>query len=120
MNWIQQNPIFQWKVCADLKVIAMLLGFQDGFTKYCCFLCMWDSRATAKHYLIKDWPKRTKFVCGKLIVKYLPLIDPEDVILPPLHIKLDLMRNFVKAINKNGDGFSYLKSIFTKLSDAEL
>jgi hypothetical protein len=34
------------QVCGDLKVIALLLGFQGGFTKYCCFLCLWDSRAT--------------------------------------------------------------------------
>jgi hypothetical protein len=31
-----------------------------------------------------------------------PLVNPEKVFLPPLHIKLGLMRNFVKAINKNG------------------
>lgn len=111
---------FKWKVCADLKVIAMLLGLQGGFTKHCCFLCMWDSRATDKHYLIRDWPKRTEFVCGKSNVKYLPLINPEDVILPPLHIKLGLMKNFVKAMDKNGEGFLYLKSIFSKLSDAKL
>lgn len=111
---------FQWKVCADLKVIAMLLGLQGGFTKYCCFLCMWDSRATDKHYLIKDWPKRTEFLCGKSNVKYLPLIDPKDVILPPLHIKLGLMKNFVKAMDKNGAGFLYLKSIFPKLTEAKL
>lgn len=59
-------------------------------------------------------------MCGKSNVKYLPLIDPEDVILPPLHIKLGLMKNFVKAMDKNGEGFLYLKSIFSKLSDAKL
>lgn len=111
---------FKWKVCADLKVIAMLVGLQGGFTKYCCFLCMWDSRATESHYLIKDWPERTEFVCGKSNVKYPPLIDPKDVILPPLHIKLGLMKNFVKAMDKTGEGFLYLRSIFSKLSEAKL
>jgi len=34
---------FKWKICGDLKVIALLLGLQQGFTKYCCFICEWDS-----------------------------------------------------------------------------
>jgi len=35
---------FMWKLCGDLKVVALLLGMQLGYTKYCCFLCEWDSR----------------------------------------------------------------------------
>jgi hypothetical protein len=35
---------FKWKLCGDLKVVALLLGMQLGYTKYCCFLCKWDSR----------------------------------------------------------------------------
>jgi len=30
---------FKWKLCGDLKVVALLLGKQLGCTKYCCFLC---------------------------------------------------------------------------------
>ncbi|GBP12549.1 E3 ubiquitin-protein ligase SH3RF1 [Eumeta japonica] len=40
----------KWKVCGDLKVIGMLVGLQGGYTKYCCFLCLWDSRAKQHHY----------------------------------------------------------------------
>ena len=29
-----------WHVSADLKVVALLQGFQLGYTKYCCFLCL--------------------------------------------------------------------------------
>ena len=32
-------------LCGDFKVIGILLGLQSGYTKYCCFLCTWDSRA---------------------------------------------------------------------------
>ena len=41
---------FKWQICGDLKVIALLLGLQQGFTKYCCFICEWDSRARSLHY----------------------------------------------------------------------
>jgi hypothetical protein len=34
---------FKWKICGDLKVLELLLGMQQGYTKYCCFLCEWDS-----------------------------------------------------------------------------
>jgi len=30
---------FKWKLCGDLKVVALLLRMQLGYTKYCCFLC---------------------------------------------------------------------------------
>ena len=30
---------FKWKLCGGLKVVALLLGMQLGYTKYCCFFC---------------------------------------------------------------------------------
>jgi hypothetical protein len=32
-----------------------------------------------------------------------PLISRENIILPPLHIKLGLIKQFVKALDKSGD-----------------
>jgi hypothetical protein len=49
-----------------------------------------------------------------------PLVNPEKVFLPPLHIKLGLMKNFVKAMDKNGAEFMYLKHKFLRLSDAKI
>ena len=42
-----------WQICGDLKIIALLVGLQTGHTKYCCFLCEWDSRARDLHYVKK-------------------------------------------------------------------
>jgi hypothetical protein len=44
----------QWHICADLKVVALLTGLQGGYTKFCCFLREWDSRARDRHYHIKQ------------------------------------------------------------------
>jgi hypothetical protein len=41
---------FKWQNFGDLKVVALLLGLKQGFTKYCCFICEWDSRALSLHY----------------------------------------------------------------------
>ena len=42
------------------------------------------------------------------------------VLLPPLHIKLGLMKNFVKALHKNGATFQHLSTVFPGLSTAKL
>ena len=44
----------------------------------------------------------------------MPLADPDKVFLPPLHIKLGLVKNFVKGMDFEGEGFQYLKDKFSK------
>ena len=109
-----------WSICADLKVVSLVLGMQLGYTKYCCFICEWDSRARDVHYVTKNWPLRSSLIPGQKNVLHGPLVDPQKVILPPLHIKLGLMKNFVKAMNKDGKGFKYLTDKFSYVSDAKI
>ncbi|QQP39842.1 Uncharacterized protein FKW44_013692 [Caligus rogercresseyi] len=63
-----------WEVIGDYKMIGFLTGLQGGLTKYPCFLCYWDSPATAKQYDTKDWPSITGFVIGEMNVKWQPLV----------------------------------------------
>lgn len=119
MNLIQYKK-YGWQLCGDLKIVALLMGLQGGFTKYCCFLCLWDSRATDRHYIVKEWPQRGNYVPGEQNIKYQPLVDRNKILLPPLHIKLGLMKNFVKAMDKNGKGFQYIRGKFPGLSDAKV
>ena len=93
---------FKWKLCADLKVVALLLGMQIGYTKYSCLLCEWDSRDKKKHYVSKLWPKRTSLTQVENNVVSPPTVLPEKIYLPPLHIKLVLMTNCVKGMDKTG------------------
>jgi hypothetical protein len=48
------------------------------------------------------------------------LVDPQKVLLPPLHIKMGLMKQFVKGIQRDGNCFKYLCSKFPGLSEAKL
>ncbi|UYV70356.1 PRKCI [Cordylochernes scorpioides] len=50
----------------------------------------------------------------------LPLIDSENIHLPPLHIKLGLMKDFVKAMDRNASGFAYLKQKISSISEAKI
>ena len=115
-----QYEKYKWHVCGDLKVIGILLGLQMGYTKYCCFLWEWDSRARNQHYSKKVWAPRYKLILGQKNVQHNNLIDPKNVFLPPLHIKLGIMKNFVKAMDKSGTGFAYLKETFPSISDAKI
>jgi len=90
----------------------MLLGMQLAYTKYCSFLCEWDSRDKKNHYVNKLWSKQTSLTPGEKNVVNPLLILPEKIYLPPLHIKLSLMKNFVKimvkpAVDSNRRGISF-------------
>ena len=39
-----------WIICMDLKMVGFLLGLQGGYTKFPCFICLWDSRASEQHW----------------------------------------------------------------------
>ena len=46
-------------------MVNFLLGQQFGYTKHPCFLCMWDSRDKANHWVKKDWEPRIKLKAGE-------------------------------------------------------
>ena len=64
------------------------------------------------------WPKITLKV-GEKNMHFESLVDPKQVLLPPLHIKLGIMKQLVKALPKDGEIFKYLSSKFPRLSEAK-
>ena len=100
-----------WNICGDLKVSSLLLGLQLGYTKHLYFLCLCNSRDDENHYKRVDWPSRSEHVVGKYNGKQSALVNPQKVLLSPLHIKLGLMKNF-KDMDHQGSGFLYLKKKF--------
>ena len=98
----------KWNICADLKVIALLLGLQLRYTKFPCFPYEWDSRDEAHHYVKRIWPARKILEPGHKNIKHHSLDESSRILLRPLHIKLGLMKNFVKAMDHNGTAFLYL------------
>lgn len=110
----------KWQICGDLKMLTILLGQQSGFTKHPCYLCLWDSRDRENHFKKKKWPVRSSFVPGSSNIIHQSLIDPKKVLIPPLHIKLGLMKQFTKALSKTGRCFQYLTNKFPQLSEAKI
>ena len=97
-----------------------MMGLQLGHTKYCCFLCDWDSRAKTLHYLKRDWPQRKSLKVGENDVQHPALAEWHKILLPSLCIKLFLMKNFVKAMDWTGSAFKYLAEKFPWLSDMKI
>ena len=93
-----------------------------GYTKHPCFLYCWDSCATDQHWVKKDWPAREDLAVGDKNIINEPLVNRDPIILPPLHIKLGLMKQFVKALDKDSDCFliPYTAKTFPGLSMEKL
>ncbi|GFY26702.1 uncharacterized protein TNCV_2880301 [Trichonephila clavipes] len=88
----------KWTICGDLK----------------------DSRDRKQHYVKQTWPVRKALIPGVKNVERQSLVDPKKILFPPLHIKLGLMKQFVKALDKEGECFKYLCEQFPGLSDDNL
>lgn len=109
-----------WKICADLKVVALLRGMQLGYTKNMCFMCLWDTRFAGDQYNTRDWPLREEIRLRRQNIIEIPLVPIEKVLLPPLHIKLGIVKNFLKALNPDGNAFNELRRIFPRLSGMKI
>jgi len=71
-------------------------------------LSEWDSRDKAHHYAKRIWPIRKTLEPGHKNVKHHLLVESSRNLLPTLRIKLGLMKNFVKAMDRNCTAFLYL------------
>ena len=78
---------------------------QLGYTTFCCLLCEWDSRNRKESLHQKQWPKQELFIPGQKNVVHTPLMKPEKVYLPLLHIKRELIKESVKGMDQNNAGF---------------
>lgn len=110
----------KWLKCRDFKVPTSILGQQSGNTRYPNFLGFWDSsdnltginQTQTSHF-------KTLWGLEKNVIQE-SLVPHNRVLLPPLHIKLGLVKQFVKAIPEDGECFKYLCSKFPNLSGAKL
>ena len=89
-----------WIACVDLKMVNILLGQQSGYTKYPCFLCLWDCRADEVHWEKKNWPVLQELPVGEKNIVNEPLVCRDRIILPPLHIQYGADETIRKGIEQ--------------------
>lgn len=90
-------------------MLGFLLGLQGSYTKYSCFLFLWDSRVTDQHHMQKVWPERGHLIPGLHNIIHKVLVPRKKVLLPPLHIKLGLLKQFVKALDHNSAALHHIR-----------
>ena len=101
-------------------MVNFLLVQQSGYTKHPCFLRMWHSLDKANHWVKKDWEPRITLRVGDKNIIIEPLVPRDRIVLPPLHIKLGLIKQLVKALDKDGECFKYIYRSFPGLSIEKL
>ena len=74
------------------------------------------SRVNEEHWVRKEWPPRNTIKPEEKNIVNNFLVNWMNIILPPLHIKLGLIKQFVKALDCSGDCFGYICSTFPGLS----
>lgn len=110
--WASNMKKHKWQVCGDLKIVATVLGLQLHYMKNCCLLWEWDSRDREAHFKRRKWPRRTSLEPGSKNIVCIPLFTPNLIILPSLHIKLGLMKNFIKAVDHSAAAFLISETSF--------
>lgn len=111
----------KWRICTDLKVTAILSGIRLGSVSNMCFLCLWDAHYKWNQYAKHDWKLRKDFLVGHASVVNVPLVPPEKILLPALHIKLGIVKNFIKCLGRReSPAIQRLTDIFPRLSKAKL
>ncbi|QQP31526.1 Uncharacterized protein FKW44_025149 [Caligus rogercresseyi] len=78
----------KWIICVDLKMVNFLLGQQSGFTTPA--LC---KERVAGARSVSTWARN---------IIHEPFVDREKILIPPLHLKLGLMKQFTRALDKDG------------------
>lgn len=94
-----------WLICCDSKVVNILIGLLGGDVNYPCFLCEFDrTDKRADHFRISFWLSGNSVEFGFFNMRNEPLVDKNQLFLPPLHIKLGLVTLFIKTLDRNSFG----------------
>ena len=111
---------YNWEVIGDFKMIAFLMGMQ-GVSRNIPATFVFGIAEIPKPTIKSKYGQNVRnLLLERKNVKNIPLINPKKVLLPPLHIKLGLIKQFVKALDKDGAAFKYLQNLFPKLSEAKV
>ena len=65
--------------------------------------------------LRQEWPLRYRLTPNSHNVQSHPLIESNKILVPPFHIKLGVMRNFVKVRDREGSGIAFFREKFPRI-----
>lgn len=111
-----QYNMHKWIIVLTLKWFASFLA-SNAVYQVSLFFVYVDSRAREKHWSNwSNWPPRSNLKPDDPNILHQQLVDRNNIICPPLYIKLSLMKQYIKAFPTEGDCFKYLITAFPILS----
>ncbi|GBN67158.1 hypothetical protein AVEN_210986-1 [Araneus ventricosus] len=117
---LQHNPE-EWRLFIDSSKVSLKAVLLHNGNKHPSIPVECSRSGTEKKYYIKKvWPKRQFLIPGVKNEENEPLVASQKILSSPLHIKLGLMKNFVKAMDCGGSGFQYLRLKFPKVSETKI
>ena len=91
---------------------------------YNYFFCLWDSFATFLSYCKRHWLIECEIPVlgriGDLWENQGILVESEKALMPPLYIRVRLVKHFMKALNNEGESLKYISIMFPRLSKTEI
>jgi hypothetical protein len=78
------------------------------------------SRARERHYHVQQWQLQGEEILNEKNVAHRASVDKTKIYLPPLRTKLGLIKIFVNAMNKEGEGFICIRKKFTRIREAKI
>lgn len=109
----QNKPNNFCYICGDVTL----------YHKGSCYHHLWGeltNQVRDRHYHVKQWPLWGEAIVDQKNIAYRALVDKLKIYLAPLHIQLGLTKTSVKLMNKEGEGFDYLKQTFPCISEAKI
>ena len=88
-------------------MVGFLQGYKVATQNFLASYVCGTAGARTEHWIQKDWPVRSMLTPGSFNVLAPPLVERSKIVFP-LHIKLGIMKQFVKALEKDGDCFKYI------------
>lgn len=113
---------YRWKVIADFKLINILTGLGPAQSKFPCYLCLWDKNAEDRYNNI-NWQPRPEYGTydtKKYSAHHKPLVCKENILLPPLHIKLGLVNKLFSKIYEQNEEVREVLRRLTRISEAKI
>ena len=65
----------------------------------------------------REWLEHEMLTVGKHNVIHEQLVDKEKILFATIHIRFGLMKQFAKALDKDGAFFQYIPDVFSGLSE---
>jgi len=97
----------------------ILMGLKPaGNIRNPCVFCLYHAQSKDK-YTCVEWDHRDTFTVGQNSLEYEPLISHENIILPSLHLKLGLFKQFIKYL-KNESAIAVVNELFPKTSEQKI